>query len=81
MQQSSGYGPQYPAGFNSYDSPPQQQQGRGKAPAVLQKSRKFGDAYDDGKQGQNHSGSSAPAKRVMDFFRRTGKQRGSKADR
>ncbi|KAF2494268.1 Pkinase-domain-containing protein [Lophium mytilinum] len=79
--QSSSYRPQYPAGFNSYDSPPQQQQSRNKNPAVLQKSRKFGDAYDEGKQGTNHSGSSAPAKRVMDFFRRTGKQRGTKADR
>lgn len=64
--------PQYPAGFNSYDSPPKT---RNERPGVLQKSRKFADAYDDGKQG-HHSGSSGSAKRVMDIFRRIGKQRG-----
>ena len=68
--------PQYPAGFNSYDSP---QQGRGERPGVLQKSRKFADAYDERQQG-HHGGSSGSAKRVMDIFRRIGKQRG-KEDR
>ena len=69
--------PQYPAGFSSYDSPPQQ--GRGERPGLLQKSRKFADAYDERQQG-HHGGSSGSAKRVMDIFRRIGKQRG-KEDR
>jgi protein-serine/threonine kinase len=33
--------------------------------------RKFGDAYDKG-----HEGSSSGARRVMDFFRRRGRERG-----
>ncbi|KAL5120433.1 hypothetical protein ACEQ8H_001723 [Pleosporales sp. CAS-2024a] len=39
---------------------------------VLQKSRKFQDAYEDG---NGNKGSSGSSKRVMDFFRRMGKQR------
>ncbi|KAF2177651.1 Pkinase-domain-containing protein [Zopfia rhizophila CBS 207.26] len=66
--------PQYPAGFNSSDAPPQKER-----PGVLQKSRKFADAYEDPKQG-HHVGSSGSAKRVMDLFRRIGRQRG-KEDR
>lgn len=58
--------PQYPAGFNSYENPQSDRRG------VLQKSRKFADAYD---AEQRHSGSSGSAKRVMDIFRRIGKQR------
>jgi protein-serine/threonine kinase len=46
-----------------------QQQRKG----VLQKSRKFQDAYEDGNG--NKGGSSGSSKRVMDFFRRMGKQR------
>ncbi|KAF2201618.1 Pkinase-domain-containing protein [Delitschia confertaspora ATCC 74209] len=68
--------PQYPVGFNSSDSAPSQGRER---PGVLQKSRKFADAYEDPKQG-HHSGSSGSAKRVMDLFRRLGRQRG-KEDR
>lgn len=67
--------PQYPHGFNSSDPPaiPRER------PGVLQKSRKFQEAYEDTKQG-HHSGSSGSAKRVMDLFRRIGRQRG-KEDR
>jgi protein-serine/threonine kinase len=54
----------YPQGMGGDD----QQQRKG----VLQKSRKFNDAYEgDG----GNKGSSGSSKRVMDFFRRMGKQR------
>ncbi|KAH7390958.1 hypothetical protein DE146DRAFT_150398 [Phaeosphaeria sp. MPI-PUGE-AT-0046c] len=54
----------YPQGMGGDD----QQQRKG----VLQKSRKFQDAYEgDG----GNKGSSGSSKRVMDFFRRMGKQR------
>jgi protein-serine/threonine kinase len=54
----------YPQGMGGDE----QQQRKG----VLQKSRKFQDAYDgDG----GNKGSSGSSKRVMDFFRRMGKQR------
>ncbi|KAF2259800.1 Pkinase-domain-containing protein [Lojkania enalia] len=69
--------PRYPPGFDSSEnanSPAQKER-----PGVLQKSRKFADAYDDPKQG-HHVGSSGSAKRVMDLFRRIGRQRG-KEDR
>jgi protein-serine/threonine kinase len=62
--------PKYPAGFNSTDGPTPQKE----RPGVLQKHRKFADAYEDSKQG-HHSGSSGSAKRVMDLFRRLGRQR------
>ncbi|KAH3911471.1 hypothetical protein HBH56_135340 [Parastagonospora nodorum] len=55
----------YPQGMGGDD----QQQRKG----VLQKSRKFQDAYEDGSG--NKGGSSGSSKRVMDFFRRMGKQR------
>jgi protein-serine/threonine kinase len=55
----------YPQGMGGVDD---QQQRKG----VLQKSRKFQDAYEgDG----GNKGSSGSSKRVMDFFRRMGKQR------
>ncbi|KAF2839402.1 kinase-like protein [Patellaria atrata CBS 101060] len=65
--------PQYPPGFNSYDQtpPPIQQHGRDR-PGVLQKPRKFNEAYESE---QKHSGSSGAARRVMDLFRRRGKAR------
>ncbi|KAF2017858.1 Pkinase-domain-containing protein [Aaosphaeria arxii CBS 175.79] len=62
---------QYPAGFNSTEAMPPPSNARDR-PSVLQKNRKFADAYED-KQG--HSGSSGSAKRVMDLFRRIGRQR------
>lgn len=70
--------PQYPEGFNDYDPPrPSMQQGRqGKGPAVLQKpNRKFVDAYNNEQGPTHHEGSSGPAKKVMDFFRRRGRAR------
>jgi len=71
-QAQPGRGP-YPEDFNEYDDEPRQwtQQGRhGKGPGVLQKNRKFVDAYTDEQGPTHHEGSSGPAKRVMDFFRR-----------
>ncbi|KAJ4292549.1 hypothetical protein N0V90_009212 [Kalmusia sp. IMI 367209] len=65
--QGQGHKPQYPHGMGG--SPPQEQQRKG----VLQKSRKFADAYEE--SGGN-KGSSGSSKRVMDFFRRMGRQRG-----
>jgi protein-serine/threonine kinase len=41
---------------------------------VLQKNKRFTDAYDEENRG--HEGSSGAARRVMDFFRRRGKARG-----
>lgn len=63
--------PHYPHGMGS--DGPEEKQRKG----VLQKSRKFADAYDDSAANKGSSGSS---KRVMDFFRRMGRQRG-KEDR
>ncbi|KAJ5037171.1 uncharacterized protein L3040_007351 [Drepanopeziza brunnea f. sp. 'multigermtubi'] len=80
----------YPPGFNSYDdgarrqgpAPPQGQQGRA-ARGVLQKNnRRFGDAYEQeqgngyGPTHSDHAGSSGAARKVMDFFRRRGRDRG-----
>ncbi|KAF2820297.1 Pkinase-domain-containing protein [Ophiobolus disseminans] len=61
----------YPQGMGGAGEDHQQQQRKG----VLQKSRKFQDAY-EGDAGGN-KGSSGSSKRVMDFFRRMGKQRTS----
>jgi protein-serine/threonine kinase len=61
----------YPQGFNQDMSAEKKDR-----PGVLQKSRKFADAYEEnGATSKNHSGSSGSSKRVMDFFRRMGKQR------
>jgi protein-serine/threonine kinase len=57
----------YPTGMGG-DELNQQQSRKG----VLQKSRRFADAYDE--QGAN-KGSSGSSKKVMDFFRRMGRQR------
>jgi protein-serine/threonine kinase len=67
--QQYNHNPPYPQGMGSNDDDHSSQQQR---KGVLQKSRKFQDAYDGdgGKQG-----SSGSSKRVMDFFRRMGKQR------
>jgi protein-serine/threonine kinase len=69
---------QYPEGFNDYDRsrPPMQQGKQGKGPGVLQKpQRKFVDAYNNEQGPTHHEGSSGPAKKVMDFFRRRGRAR------
>ncbi|KAI4684631.1 uncharacterized protein J4E88_004072 [Alternaria novae-zelandiae] len=60
----------YPAGMGGDDSNQQQRK-----TAVLQKNRRFVDAYDE--QGSGNKGSSGSSKKVMDFFRRMGKQRTS----
>lgn len=48
------------------------------ARGVLQKNKRLGDAWDSDSNSRthDHSGSSGPARRVMDFFRRRGKARG-----
>ncbi|KAH9893069.1 hypothetical protein F4778DRAFT_772668 [Xylariomycetidae sp. FL2044] len=48
---------------------------------VLQKNKRFVDAYDGEGYGRphDHAGSSGAAKRVMDFFRRRGRARGGEA--
>ena len=59
---------QYPTGFNETEPVAKSQQ---RQPAVLQKNRKFGDAY----EGHGNGGSSGGARRVMDWFRKRGKDR------
>ncbi|KAI0867957.1 hypothetical protein GGS24DRAFT_507282 [Hypoxylon argillaceum] len=67
----------YQAGYDSdqYDS--RQSTGR-QGGHVLQKNKRFVDAYDEEEYGRprDHAGSSGAAKRVMDFFRRRGRARG-----
>ncbi|KAF1944601.1 Pkinase-domain-containing protein [Clathrospora elynae] len=62
----------YPEGLGGDDvnDGSQQQQRKG----VLQKSRRFADGYDEHSAGGN-KGSSGSSKKVMDFFRRMGRQR------
>jgi protein-serine/threonine kinase len=66
----NGNGSRYPPGFNSdsFDNVHADRKG------VLQKSRKFADAYETGDKG--HAGSTGAGRRVMDIFRRIGKARG-----
>jgi protein-serine/threonine kinase len=68
---SRDHRPQYPQGMGGSDTA----QGAQEVPrkGVLQKSRKFADAYDES---AGNKGSSGSSKRVMDFFRRMGRQRG-----
>jgi protein-serine/threonine kinase len=66
--------PQYPDGFNSYDPPrPSMQHGRGGKTVLQKNNRKFVDAYNHEHGPTHHEGSSGPAKKVMDFFRRRGR--------
>ncbi|KAF7718197.1 Serine/threonine-protein kinase KIN4 [Penicillium ucsense] len=67
----------YNNGNNTYDNVPRQSMQAGRrGPNVLQKShRKFADAYEYERDGSHHSGSSGPARKVMDFFRRRAKSR------
>jgi protein-serine/threonine kinase len=53
----------------------------GSGRGVLQKNKRFVDAWDtdSNSRGHDHSGSSGPARKVMDFFRRRGKARGGEA--
>jgi len=67
----------YQSGYDSdqYDS---RRTGTQQGARVLQKNKKFVDAYDEEEYGRprDHAGSSGAAKRVMDFFRRRGRARG-----
>ncbi|KAH8682101.1 hypothetical protein BX600DRAFT_375058 [Xylariales sp. PMI_506] len=67
----------YPSGYDSEGRDSRSTGSRG----VLQKNRRFVDAYDGEQYGRthDHGGSSGAAKRVMDFFRRRGKARGGEA--
>lgn len=58
------------APYDSTEAVSEPREGRAR---VLQKTRRFADAYDDQ---QRHAGSSGAARRVMDLFRRRGKARG-----
>ena len=69
VQQDGGYD-----GRRVASGGPGPKTGRG----VLQKNKRFVDAWDTDSysRGHDHSGSSGPARKVMDFFRRRGKARG-----
>lgn len=58
------------APYDSAEAVSEPREGRAR---VLQKNRRFADAYEDN---QRHAGSSGAARRVMDLFRRRGKARG-----
>ncbi|KAL1630501.1 hypothetical protein SLS56_004775 [Neofusicoccum ribis] len=58
------------APYDSAEAVSEPREGRAR---VLQKNRRFADAYEDQ---QRHAGSSGAARRVMDLFRRRGKARG-----
>lgn len=66
---------------SAYDSEADRRQSSSRGPGVLQKNKRFVDAYDGEEYGRSHdhAGSSGAAKRVMDFFRRRGKARGGEA--
>lgn len=75
----------YPPGFNEYDSDrrPTNNSRGGNGRGVLQKpNRKFTEAYEQeagngyGPTHVDHAGSSGAARKVMDFFRRRGRDRG-----
>ncbi|KAI0169955.1 hypothetical protein GGR52DRAFT_581159 [Hypoxylon sp. FL1284] len=66
---------------SGYDSDQYDSRQSGRSNRVLQKNRRFVDAYDGEEYGRphDHAGSSGAAKRVMDFFRRRGRARGGEA--
>jgi protein-serine/threonine kinase len=76
----------YPDGFSSYNDGPRRQTtgpSRANPRGVLQKNnRKFTEAYEQeanngyGPTHSDHAGSSGAARKVMDFFRRRGRDRG-----
>ena len=83
FQQHRGPQPQYPPGFNENDNRAPAGRANSSGRGVLQKSnRKFADAYEQdqnnswGQPHNDHGGSSGAARKVMDFFRRRGKDRG-----
>lgn len=57
------------------NAPRQSMQGRPGRGGVLQKNRKFADAYEYERDLAHHPGSSGAARKVMDFFRRRAKSR------
>ncbi|KAK4241819.1 hypothetical protein C8A03DRAFT_11942 [Achaetomium macrosporum] len=65
--------PQQDAGYDARRAAGGTKNGRG----VLQKNKRFVDAWDTDSysRGHDHSGSSGPARKVMDFFRRRAKAR------
>jgi protein-serine/threonine kinase len=65
--------PQQDAGYDGRRAAGGTKSGRG----VLQKNKRFVDAWDtdSSSRGHDHSGSSGPARKVMDFFRRRAKAR------
>ncbi|KAK8065876.1 hypothetical protein PG997_012623 [Apiospora hydei] len=67
----------YQGGYDSESTDQRPSASRG-GRGVLQKNKRFVDAYDGEEYGKphDHAGSSGAAKRVMDFFRRRGKARG-----
>jgi len=74
---------QYPPGFNEYEDRRQTGRVNSSGRGVLTKNnRKFTDAYEQdqgngwGPAHTDHAGSSGAARKVMDFFRRRGKDRG-----
>ncbi|KAF2091192.1 Pkinase-domain-containing protein [Saccharata proteae CBS 121410] len=73
QQQQLPHRHRYPPGFNEQDENNYPRPSGGRT-GVLQKNRRFADAYEN-----EHSGSSGSARRVMDFFRRRGKARGGEA--
>ena len=62
--------PSYLDGHNE-NAPRQSMQGNRRGTGILQKNRKFADAYEY----EHHPGSSGAARKVMDFFRRRAKSR------
>ncbi|KAI2604623.1 hypothetical protein GGR54DRAFT_453398 [Hypoxylon sp. NC1633] len=66
---------------SGYDSDHYDGRQSGRTSRVLQKNRRFVDAYEGEEYGRphDHAGSSGAAKRVMDFFRRRGRARGGEA--
>lgn len=83
-QQSYQSQPRYPSGFNDYEPAERRQAasaGNGaQKPQKLQKGgRRFEDAYESQNQeygvGRQNAGSSGAARKVMDFFRRRGRDR------
>jgi len=63
--------PQYPPGFEQKSEPRGRPQQRPQQAGIQNKNRKFGEAYEN----NGNSGSSGGARRVMDWFRKRGRDR------
>jgi len=63
--------PQYPPGFEQKSEPQGRPQQRPQASGIKNKNRKFDEAYEQ----SGHGGSSGGARRVMDWFRKRGRER------